>query len=288
LIDLQLVKNICSSHRKAKEILKKVDGKRNYKEIAKLVGVHETTCSHILSKAHTFELLTKKGRFYKKTPEFRHINIDALLKGEPSTVVGMVRPTVRRRSKVIDLEAIKKSIREYLIHHFSAVSSPFSKTVVKLSKSDLQKAAEKLFEYLDTDVGLKQLEGLSLRFYDSFAAYFSCNRINKGELINAFSNMVKCFEPYVKKVASIKARDPKYTKMSLNTEVISRAASFSSDVNKHQDDYWNSKPVHEASIRLVFPFRHMEAHEARDYASFEMDRIVHYMFASIIFINLDY
>lgn len=180
------------------------------------------------------------------------------------------------------------SFRDVTVPESSTSSSPFSKTVVKLSKPDLQKAGEKLFEYLDTDAGLKQLEGLSLRFYDSFAAYFSCNRINKGELINAFSNMVKCFEPYVKKVASIKAGDPKYINMSLNAEVISRAVSFSSDVNKHQDAYWSGKPVHEACVRSVFPFRHMEAHEARDYASFEMDRVVHYMFASIIFINLDY
>ena len=38
-------------HPKARDILKKADGKRNYKEIAKIVKVHSTLCSTILNKA---------------------------------------------------------------------------------------------------------------------------------------------------------------------------------------------------------------------------------------------
>ncbi len=287
-MDFEIIKNILDSHFKAKEILKKVNGKRDYKEIAQLVNAHHTTCSTILSAAKTHGLLVKDGRFYKKTAEFRHINIDKLLNDEARIPTKRVSPKVKKPRKIIDTEAIKRNVKDYLVNHFLNISSPFSSKKVKLPKSDLDNAAQKLFDYLSRDIDLEQLDGLSLRFYESFAAYFSCNRINKAELINAFINLVKCFEPYVKKMAALKATDIKYGKMSLNAEVISKAISFSSDIDKHQDIYWIDKPVHEACLRFVNPFRHKEAHEARDYTSFDMDKIIYYMFASIIFINLDY
>jgi hypothetical protein len=286
-MDLQIIKNICATHPKAREILRKVNGKRDYKELGKLVGAHHTICSSVLSKAKTFGFLVKEGKYYRKTPEFRHIDVDKLLKDEPSAPTTKKSPKVRKLRKIVETDAIKKNIRDYFVQNFSHITSPFSDKKVVLHKADLEKAAEKLDSFLSQDLHLEQLDGLSSRFCESFISYFSCSRINKAELINAFSNLLKCFEPYVKKVAAIKANDIRFAKMSLNTETISKAISFSSDIDKHQDSYWQDKPVHDACLRFVYPFRHKEAHEARDYTTYAMEKIIFYMFASIIFINLD-
>ena len=75
--------HICKEHSKARDILKKVNGKRDYKVISQILKIHPTTCSDILSKSRTFGLLIKEGNTYKKTPQFKHINIDRTLKDEP-------------------------------------------------------------------------------------------------------------------------------------------------------------------------------------------------------------
>jgi DNA-binding Lrp family transcriptional regulator len=285
-MDLHIIENVCASHPKAKKILRYANGKRGYKDIAKLVGVHPTKCSSVLRSAHNLGLLAKVGKFYKMTPEFKAVNLNRLNREATGDMSPKISPKVRKPKKIVDTQEIKKVIKKYLTENFSSVSSPFSNLKVTIHKSELEKAAEVLFQHLAHNIAIDQLDGLSLRFYESFAAYFSCSRIAKAELINAFSNMIKCFEPYLKKVAAIKSGDMKYAKMSLNAEVVKNAIPFVSDIDKHQNEYWQDKPVHEACIRFVYPFRHKEAHEARDYTSYEIEKIVFYMFASIIFVNL--
>ncbi len=55
-------------HHKAADILRKADGKTDYKNIAKNLGIHETTVSSILRYAEKLGFATKKGEFYKKIP----------------------------------------------------------------------------------------------------------------------------------------------------------------------------------------------------------------------------
>lgn len=284
----QTLIDICKSYSKAKYILKLTNGKNDYKDIAGILKVHPTKCSRILSKAKTFGLLIKEGNFYKKTPEFKHINIDKALKGERLILPQEKKFTVRKRRKMIITDDIKKKIVDYFRDHFKIIQHPFSPLKIKMDDSDLRKASEKLFEYIERDIGVSQLDGLSLRFFESFAMYFSVDRIRKAELINAFSNMVECFEPYVKKAAAIKTDNPINAKPSLDKNLISMVVSFNSDIKDKRPEYWKDKPIHEASIRVVYPFRHMEAHEARDYTNFDMERVIYYMFGSIIFINLNY
>lgn len=278
--------HICGNHSRAKDILKKVNGRRDYKEIARILSIHPTTCSNILSKAKTFNLLSKEGNVYKKTPEFRHIDINRDLKSESLNLSKEKKLKVRKRKKIINAEDVKKKIVDYIQYNFKRIPHPFSSGNQQIKDSDLQIASEKLFDYIEKDIGVAQLEGLSHRFYEAFAAYFSVDRIRKIELISAFGNMIKCFEPFVKKVAAIKTNNPVNANFSLDKNIISMTIPFDSDIKKNSPDYWKDKPIHEASIRIVYPFRHMEAHEARDYNCFDMERAIYYMFASIIFINL--
>lgn len=284
----QTLIDICKSSSKAKDILKKVNGIRDYKEIAQILKIHPTISSNVLSKAKTFGLLLKQGGIYKKTPEFKHINIDRTLKGETLVLPEEKKLRIKKRKKIVNTVDIKKKIADYIHYNFKSIPHPFLSKKQQMKDSDLRNATEKLFEYVEKNIGVTQLEGLADRFFESFTTFFSVDRVRKAELINAFSNMVKCFEPYVKKVASIKTNNPDNAKRSLDKDLISLLVSFNSDIKNNKPDYWKDKPIHEASIRVVYPFRHMEAHESRDYAGFEVERVFYYIFASIIFINLDY
>jgi len=289
MIDYEGLKNILKSHPAACAILDYANGKKHYKEIGRLTKTHETKVSTVLRKAFHLNLLEKNNGLYKKTKEFKPIDLRKLAKENAidSTQQSEIK-TKRTSKRNLTTETIKKEIKEYLVNHYYIIEHPFAPDKKqKMSKVNLEKAAVKLFEYLDADSELEQLKALSIRFYTSFANYLGCDRRRKNEQINAFSSLVKNFEPFVKKVAIIKSRDISLGKKSLNAETISSAMSFTSDIDKHQDDYWKDKDIKEACVRIVYPYRHKEAHEARDYFPYQMDRIVFFMFAAIIFICLD-
>jgi hypothetical protein len=102
-----------------------------------------------------------------------------------------------------------------------------------------------------------------------------------------FRNLVGCFEPYIKKVAAIKSGDVSVGRRSIDNVVISKAISFTGDIGKKAEEYWSGRPIEEASVRVIYPYRHKTTHEARSYTPFEIERAIYYMFASIVFINLD-
>lgn len=52
---------VCRLHKKAREVLKKADGRRSYKEIAESIPLHHTKCSTILNKALDYGLVEKKS-----------------------------------------------------------------------------------------------------------------------------------------------------------------------------------------------------------------------------------
>jgi hypothetical protein len=104
-------------------------------------------------------------------------------------------------------------------------------------------------------------------------------------MIAAFSNLIGCFEPYLKKTAAIKNNDNSLALGSFDEEVIKKAVQFSSKIKTKDAEYWKDKPIHEACIRHTYPYRHIEAHEARDYPIFEIQKILYYMFSSIIYLN---
>lgn len=139
---------------------------------------------------------------------------------------------------------------------------------------------------MEKDLGVIQIEGLSSRFYNSFSDFLSCSPLSKPETIAFFSNLIKCFEPYLKKVAAIKNNDVNFAVGQFDAEMVKRVIPFSSNIKTRGAEYWNDKDIHEACIRHTYPYRHIEAHEARDYPIFEIQKIIYYMFASIIYINL--
>ncbi len=278
--------DICKG-KHGKSVLLAINNKRSYKEIAIKAKCRPNQSSGLLNKAATFKLIKKEGNIWKKTPEFRHLNINQVLREESIDIPIEKKIKVKRRVKKTNTDYIKKDIISYFLNHFSEVPHPFSNNLKKIDIKLLKKAAEILFTNLECD-GPVRLKGLSNRFYESFSAYFSSDRIRKIEFINNFGNMVKCFEPYVKKVVAIKTGKPEEANPSLNKDMVSKVVSFSSNINNNTNSYWQDKPIHEASLRIIFPYRHIESHEARDYTLHDMEKIIFYLFASIIFINLDY
>ena len=71
-IDAEKLKKNCEyfagSHRGAVDVLRKANGKEDYKKIAKDLGLPETKVSGLLKSAERLGLATKSGNLYKKRP----------------------------------------------------------------------------------------------------------------------------------------------------------------------------------------------------------------------------
>lgn len=70
--DFNILKNNCreyAKNSKAVDVLRSANGKRHYTEVAKIIGIHQTTASGLLKMAEKFGLarIIKKG-IYKKNP----------------------------------------------------------------------------------------------------------------------------------------------------------------------------------------------------------------------------
>jgi len=283
------IKDVCSQHSEAINILKKANGKLTYVELAAVTKISSTLCSTILNKACSLNLVDRvKPGLFKRKKIISGALIDSSLKKSKeivSTAEQKIR--IKKKKKVINTTRIKSELREYLQNNYYFIHHPFSDKKEKISKEKISKAFEVLIKNLEADLGLIQLEGLELRFYNSFSDFLSCSSLNKSESIAAFSNLIKCFEPYLKKVAALKNRDNALALRSLDEELIKKAISFTSNIKKRDEEYWKDKSIHEACIRFVYPYRHMEAHEARDYSFFQIQKIIYYFFSSIIYLNIN-
>ena len=76
---LKVIKRI---HSKGIDAINKANGKRNYKEIAKIVGMPDTTCSLVLSLARKQNLVERKNGFYKKSRGIKGLDLLKLIKEE--------------------------------------------------------------------------------------------------------------------------------------------------------------------------------------------------------------
>jgi hypothetical protein len=242
--DVEAIKNnireVCGLHTLAHVILKKANGKLSYLEISSITRVSPAKCSTILNKANSFNLLEKvKPGIFKRNKIITGGLIDSALKNIQKDIsVNEYKIAIRKKKKVINTDKIKREILIYLQNNFYQILHPFSDRKEKHSKESLKKVAEILFNYLKEDLGIFQLDGLELRFYNSFSEFLSSSPINKSEAVAAFSNLIKCFEPYVKKVAAIKNNDPRLAHCSLDEELIKKAISFTSVIKKRDNEYW--------------------------------------------------
>ena len=275
------------SHKSAADVLRKVDGKRDYKAIATELDIHPTQCSRLLSNASHFGLLVKDGSKYKKSDDLKRLDVSRLIReaGQPGDTVR--QPAVRRTAKRTDTGLVRTQLTGYLWDSFRLIDHPFSRQSYRMSDKTLSAAVQSFVAALDARVDIEQLRGLPIRFYDAFAGYFSVSRTNKAELLNAFRAIVGCYEPYLKKLAFLRTGDPKRANLSLSNDLLLAILPFDGNVNEARDDYWRERPITEACIRVVFPFRHKESHESRDYPTWEMERVVFYMFASLMLVHAD-
>ena len=72
IVDSELIKKnclyYCGLHSKSVDVLRKANGKTDYRQIAKMLGLHETKVSSLLKDAQKLGLAEKTGKFYKKKP----------------------------------------------------------------------------------------------------------------------------------------------------------------------------------------------------------------------------
>lgn len=280
---------VCRMHSKALEVLRKVNGKRDYKEIAEIVGIHHTMVSSILSRAYTYQLLEKNNGVYKRAKFFRVTGIEKIVREGGIAPEKKKKVAIRKRNKAVDdYSRIKKDFKKYIKSNFQEIPHPFnSRNKEKINEEKLKEASNILVDYFGRDIGLEAVGGFEKRFYHAFAHYYSIERTRNISLANAFKSLVGCFEPFLKKAAVIRTGDEGKVRLAFGKrELFDGLIPFASKINNNKDKYWFGKPIHEACIRTVYPYRHIEAHESRGHKSYEMDRVIYFMFASFVFVAL--
>lgn len=260
-------------------------GVKDRYELAKKLNCHETKASTILNELVGYGLYQKdKNGVFKKTKDFIRI-------GERKNNVKteeLEKHVRTRKIKKINVTSLKKETENYFTQNFKEIKNPFNKeSILTLSQTEIMKALEIFFTVLDSDLKFDRLNGLGIRYYESIADYFSRSRMKRAEMINSFSSLIKNFEPYIKKLVLYKTKDFDKAKPPLDKKLLTFIIRFDSNLDNFNEDYWKDKNIKEACIRYVYPFRHIEAHESRNWDIFEMEKTIYYMFASIILINLE-
>lgn len=244
-------------------------------------------CLRSIKKLQAYRLIVEskpRSGVYQVIPELKQINIDSVIKKGTSQSVKNVRITPPRKKH--NLDAIKKDMRTYLQDNFRKIPHPFNEAIVeKIELGQLSLAIDTLFGYVEKPVDDKRVEDVTSRFYEACSDYFSKSRTDKAEMTAAYGSLVHLFQPVLRKIACLKNQDTKMLGASLGNELFQAVyPPFNSDIYKKDENYWRSKDVTSATFRYIFPYRHMESHEASSYYGFEMERIVYYFFASLILI----
>jgi hypothetical protein len=108
VLDIATLKAHCielaSSHSKAVEILRKANGKDDYKKIAKDLSLHDTTVSGLLRKAQQLGLATKTGNVYKKRTGILGYFPTSTKKNKLEPLKTMVKKWANRKPKFASLQ----------------------------------------------------------------------------------------------------------------------------------------------------------------------------------------
>ena len=127
-IDVELLKKNClyysKLHSKAVDVLRRANGRNDYKRIAKELNLHETTVSGLLKSAEKLGLATKEGKLYKKRSGILQYTPKPNLKNVKSENI----------SKVIS-NVSKKKIKFLDSRYESAFGISFRKKAEKMAKA---------------------------------------------------------------------------------------------------------------------------------------------------------
>jgi len=110
-------------HKRAPEVIRKLNGEKDYLEIAKEIELNKTIVSSIQKEAYKLRFVIKKGRFYKKKP--------GILKYAPK--IRRVRGNFKKRQTALE----KLSRKKFREKNFAKRSS-----FLVLHSSSAQKMAE--------------------------------------------------------------------------------------------------------------------------------------------------
>ena len=121
------LRELLGTHSRAKDILKKANGKRDYKKIAELLQIHHTTVSTILNRAAAFGLLEKQDGVFRRTELLKHIDIDKTARD-----VGQSPQAPRKlknKSRPRDIAAEVRQERDFISQWFELIQHPYNPDV---------------------------------------------------------------------------------------------------------------------------------------------------------------
>jgi DNA-binding Lrp family transcriptional regulator len=107
VLDAESMKQNClyysKLHSKAVDVLRQANGKKDYRDIAKGLGLHETNVSSYLREAYRLGLAQKQGKFYKKVPGIlKYMPKSNARAVKTESISGGIAKVSKRKIKLLD------------------------------------------------------------------------------------------------------------------------------------------------------------------------------------------
>jgi hypothetical protein len=283
------VAEFCKSNPKKISFLSKINGRLDYKGLASVCSIkHANNCIPWLTDAFGRELIIKNEKgFYDKCPLLKNRDIGSLVRQGQG--IRISSPIVRKKL-IKNIKNVEDYFKKYVLSNFESVDNYFNKdSSVSISSKKIEEAFNKVLVLLQAKTTLPEIAGLNERFFLAFNDYFGQTRAMPSQMLNKFTAIIHLYEPIVKKYFLIEKNDETKLKSSLNEDMISLAYGINDKnfkLKETEDSYWAQRSQKESSIRIAFKYRNIESHGATKLKSYDMDKIVYYVFLAILYLYI--
>jgi len=174
-------------------------------------------------------------------------------------------------------------IERFFSMNYSKIPHPFDNNNSLSLPSELLKRAIRLITHVVfRKIEEPRLQGFEKKFVNVFLRYLSCSRESSGAVVEQVTAL---FEPFLKKLSFIfKICDAKGNPVwTLGLEGLIPGLGLSpSDLKKSDHAYWQARSCEDGVLRVAYQLRHKGAHEAHEYAYYELERHAYFVFAALV------
>ena len=174
-------------------------------------------------------------------------------------------------------------IERFFSANYSRIPHPFNdKEFLNLPPELLGGVIRLITHVVFRKIEEPRLQGLETRFVSVFLRYLSCSRERSGAVVEQVAAL---FEPFLKKLAfvfKIDDREGNPVWKSGLDGLIAGLGLSSSDLRKSERAYWQARTVEDGVLRLAYQLRHKGAHEAHEYAYYELERHAYFVFGAVL------
>lgn len=174
-------------------------------------------------------------------------------------------------------------IERFFSTNYSKIPHPFDdNSSLSLPPELLKRAIRLITHVVFRKIEEPRLQGFERKFVSVFLRYLLCSRESSGAVVEQVTAL---FEPFLKKMSFVfKICDTKGNPVwTLGLDgLIHGLGLSSSDLRGTDYAYWQARPVEDGVLRVAYQLRHKGAHEAHEYAYYEVERHAYFVFAAVV------